>query len=565
MDVGNKSLSQLSQEAKEKRYVALDVGAKVSGYTKEYLERLCRLNKVEYRMWNNGQFVIELESLLRETHTILLSYEDIVFVEKTELSESTAQIVGAVLSSMGQSTTPATNAFEANKQASQMFSQKVTAGITQAVPSFGNANRSPAHANGSSAFSFIGHAVVSDPLHPDAPAEIEKTPITVTPDTQDAAVRISPRVLDIPVKASAAPQKVTHVPTHISISADEGTVSKGGPVHLSVTRENELPEQSAISTKNSTDIKQQKSDEWDALLLEKKVLPAVTSEAAPVSAIPAVAHLVVTPDLHPIQTSLDVSVHHDDAPLFSFTEKVTSAHATAETRVTPFEFTHPGIPDLGSSKRVVVFSSQETAIPQKPATLTATPPTAALSAHPEEPAHPSVALLFAPPPTPPPALSPLPAVQSTSERKLERVIPTLPQKPQSLLPVKESEHHLIVRENFPLAKSVPFNMAFAAVLCLSLLSFSLEFPASFLSKPITYVAAVVSAAPENSTLLDLEKSSTKSEVAAPTKSEMDTLPFSDDIRIATGTAANSITVAPVFGDVEGDSVEYTIQLTRKVE
>jgi hypothetical protein len=75
MDTGAKTLAQLSEEGKETKYVTLETGAKISGYTKDYLERLCLLNKVEYRLWSNGNFVIELDSLLRETQAILLSYE----------------------------------------------------------------------------------------------------------------------------------------------------------------------------------------------------------------------------------------------------------------------------------------------------------------------------------------------------------------------------------------------------------------------------------------------------------------------------------------------------------
>ena len=93
MDIGAQTLAQLSLENKEAKYITIEMGSNISGYTKEYLERLCRLNKVIYRIWNNGAFVIELESLLKETHTILLSYEGITFVDKSELSDPTEVIV----------------------------------------------------------------------------------------------------------------------------------------------------------------------------------------------------------------------------------------------------------------------------------------------------------------------------------------------------------------------------------------------------------------------------------------------------------------------------------------
>lgn len=85
MDTDTKTLADLSHEAKEKKYVTLDVGSKISGYTKDYLDRLCRLNKIEHRLWVKGGFVVELDSLLRETHTLLLSDEEINFVNKREL------------------------------------------------------------------------------------------------------------------------------------------------------------------------------------------------------------------------------------------------------------------------------------------------------------------------------------------------------------------------------------------------------------------------------------------------------------------------------------------------
>src|SRR3989339_71819 len=83
----------------EKKYVTLETGSKLSGYTQEYLERLCRLKKVDYRIWNNGQFVIELGSLLRETQTILLSNDGISFVDKGELADPVREVVGSMLSS----------------------------------------------------------------------------------------------------------------------------------------------------------------------------------------------------------------------------------------------------------------------------------------------------------------------------------------------------------------------------------------------------------------------------------------------------------------------------------
>ena len=83
----------------EKKYVTLETGSKLSGYTQDYLERLCRLRKVGYRIRHDGQFVIELESLLQETQTILLSYDGIPFVDPGELADPLPEVVGSMLSS----------------------------------------------------------------------------------------------------------------------------------------------------------------------------------------------------------------------------------------------------------------------------------------------------------------------------------------------------------------------------------------------------------------------------------------------------------------------------------
>lgn len=88
MDIGQKTLGQLSAERNDKKYVTLETAAKLSGYTKDYLERLCRLGKIEYRVWNNDQYVPELESLLKETHTILVSFEGVQMVNKDETTEA---------------------------------------------------------------------------------------------------------------------------------------------------------------------------------------------------------------------------------------------------------------------------------------------------------------------------------------------------------------------------------------------------------------------------------------------------------------------------------------------
>lgn len=87
MESPSSSRAQLSGEAKETRYISLETGSKISGYTKGYLERLCRLNKMPYRLRLNGEFAPEIGSLLQETHTMLLSLEGIIFLDKSELKD----------------------------------------------------------------------------------------------------------------------------------------------------------------------------------------------------------------------------------------------------------------------------------------------------------------------------------------------------------------------------------------------------------------------------------------------------------------------------------------------
>jgi hypothetical protein len=100
MDLGNKTLAQLAAEHNEVKYVTLEVASKLSGYTQEYLTRLCRLGKIDYRLWNSVQIVPELESLLRETHTILVSYEGINFINKEETTSDSSQTPNAQSVSM---------------------------------------------------------------------------------------------------------------------------------------------------------------------------------------------------------------------------------------------------------------------------------------------------------------------------------------------------------------------------------------------------------------------------------------------------------------------------------
>jgi hypothetical protein len=92
MDPERKTLAELSKEVREKKYITLDTASKLSGYTIEYLERLCRLDKLEHRLIAKGGFAIELQSLLRETHTLLISDSEIDFVDQRELAPPVVEV-----------------------------------------------------------------------------------------------------------------------------------------------------------------------------------------------------------------------------------------------------------------------------------------------------------------------------------------------------------------------------------------------------------------------------------------------------------------------------------------
>lgn len=87
MDTAGKTLAQLVAEQKEQKYVSLETASKLSGYSTEYLERLCNFYRIEYRRRQNGAFALELDSLLRETQTILMSYDGIQFIDKSQLTD----------------------------------------------------------------------------------------------------------------------------------------------------------------------------------------------------------------------------------------------------------------------------------------------------------------------------------------------------------------------------------------------------------------------------------------------------------------------------------------------
>ncbi len=561
MDVGNKTLAQLSLEGKEKMYVTLEVGSKISGYTKEYLERLCRLEKVEYRL-RGGDHVIELTSLLDATHTILLSYEDITFVDKSELSAPTQQ--EAVLPSSGALREITPENATVNSEATRLFSAKLAQGITQEVPRFGDANRT--EHSGVQAFSIVGRAVVSDgttsidntgnethtplggiedlPQISEAlsPAEIAvaisttvvksppayETPSVVIPRVEVSVttpapavehVKYTPVQLAIGEENPASPIPVPRVPTPGSvISKTMATPAHiprkpavRAPVHLHVVREKEKP-------------KEEGPDEWEHALL------GIEASVTPEAIVQTTAALPASP-YRPIVTSIDATAHHDPAPLFPVVGTLLTIPERIKTE------TRPGIPDLGKDKQVVVFAPQEY-----------------VDAH----IHKEVA-----PPTPAAVAADTfsTTIAKVTEIPIVPVRPTLPQirvmsqvsSAAAALPMLSEEHQLVLRQQHPLTKSTSFNVAFAALFVgfsVAILGGLLHSSGSDLIASVSYVAAVGSA--------DLGvRAATPASVLEP-EQESPVLPFSDETVVTLGETPNSIVVQPVFKDGIGKSYEYTV-------
>ncbi len=566
MDVGNKTLSQLSDEAKEKRYVALETGAKISGYTKEYLERLCRLNKLEYRLWNHGEFVVELSSLLAETHAILLSYEDINFVEKNLLEPQSEPTVPteSLLQRKNERSTKETAAAEAE----MLLSEKVAEGITQPVPSFMGVNQSVSQGGRTSPFSLVGHAVVSNPTSvSEKTTDVAPAPAAQV-DQEKKAELSSARAAKMwanAVTPPAPPHSSSHVPimgtsdnfseqrekssadvpVHMSslkAGADKVGIDLHSPVvHLGVTR----PHVTTVHV-------EAKNDEWDAMLLDGHTLPA-----APVSTVKSEEQplVVATPfasPYHPIKTSVDVSAHHEDLPLFPVLGGVVNTTAGISSSDVASAIHHPGIPELGEDRRVVVFLPEKFAgkvAPEDAETHSTTIfPKRPFLVVPHAPRV-SVASIGALPVVAPEALVP-----DTRSVPSMRVMQQDMVQASSLLPITIEEHQLVLREKYPLAKSVGFNLAFALVFAgtgaLAVVG-SLG-NTSFVTNSVSYIAGVGAALTPNLT-------SASHEAAVSVTNDQNTvLPFSDEIIVATGTVAHSLLVQPVFRDSAGSAHEYTI-------
>lgn len=528
MNVGNKTLSQLSDEAKEKRYVTLEVGAKVSGYTKDYLEHLCRLNKVEFSLWNKGQFVIELESLLTETHTILLSYEDINFVDKETLDDPTPQIVTRILTERGGGVESLATASAASDEVREKLKQKVHDGITQSVPTFGEVNQTAESLGGEPTLSRVGRSVVSDPLHPEVPHVIPPPPIA-----RIAFAQVPQKEERADVVASQTPLSIgdaaVRVPIHLAInSTEKGAVvaeqfqKTRSPFHLRVTGEAETAPEPAPS-----------------------VIPVAPTRGSGVgeSIVAATAQrstAMKTPELHPIQTSVDGSVHHDDAPLFPLIQKITETEFSGEEGGAASEDPHllPGIPYLGEDSRTVVFSDTASRVGGGEKTDGVRDLHRPLVSVPMKPAPISPAnAIYHPLHTPAP-------------------ISTMPRP--SMIPAIKSEQQLALPEIRSLVRSPVFNVAFIACLMFSSLAIGGFFSGTTLAIPGGNVAAVASSLPTDFAVADELGGHGKDVEYQIPPPETLILPFSDDVIISTSTTPNAVIVQPVFEGVPGQKYEYVI-------
>lgn len=293
MDTGNKTLAQLSEEGKNARYVTLDVGSKLSGYTKDYLERLCALHKVDFLLWNNDQYAIELESLLRETQTILLSYEGLTFLEKSGLTVPPHVV-------------PHTAVQKVEEESAQNVASP---SLAARIPHFVESERVLPRELDGGMFSFTGRAIVSDLRQPEDVARDEKilTPVPV--------LREGEREQDIPVLSREdtpiiSEQKIRapgDAPLHVPIIPVRDSIIPGDVAAANVS----LPEPHELPTHSPVDFIQ---DEWDHRLLGSSA-PGKSETRVPLSL--STSPLPPSPPDHRHPTPADALVSHEDPPLFS--------------------------------------------------------------------------------------------------------------------------------------------------------------------------------------------------------------------------------------------------------
>lgn len=433
MDTGNKTLAQLSEEGKEAKYVTLEVGSKLSGYTKEYLERLCSMRKVDYLLWNNEQHVIELKSLLNETHTILLSYEGLTFVDKAGLSVPPHEPIP----------------FDMDASDGAVHNESF-APLRTPIPHFAEQGRLRSRDASVGTFSFTGRAVVSDSRHPE--------------NAKDDDTRIPVLVFNEEVVAAQAPVLVhTNTP---SIEA-------------------QIPESQSHAKPMRTALH----------------IPIIQSRE------PAASPPITQPVLpyHPIQTSVDATLHHETLPLF------------------------PELLDKNAARAIVAPDTKEDIVAIRTNTApSSTPPPRVVTV--------STSLL------PEPLHPLLPSVRTQSQ---------VPMSEPNNLPQRAQEHHLLVPDAHPLMKSVGFNMAFALLFVVPAF---LVFSGTVANNANVFPTGEMNLAAIG-TLAAPQRELQESTLIPPTRDA--TLEFSDEVVVTSGDTPNSVLVQPIFREGAGMVHEYT--------
>lgn len=551
MDVGNKTLSQLSDEAKERRYVTLAAGAKISGYTKDYLERLCRLNKIDYRKSNLGEYVIEIDALLAETHAILLSYQDIEFVDKNQLAPD-------------DSPTPVDSSKKIldNKKTKEMaidetgriLSGTVADGITYPVPHFGGGGVPSLQKNLESPFAFVGHTVVSnsEPFVTDK-NKISKKEISTSRESSVASndkgmiEKLGKEgggtlIQEIPLKEN----NPIHVPVmHDPVQEDvlneqptkDTTVTSVMHLHVEPVQSTHVPVEAKNNEWNQTEF----DENGDILKIDTKK-DSLAREA--------LSSVQISSQYHPIKTSIDATEHHEDLPLFPTTANTVRdiTHALPQKSTSSV---HDGVPDMGDNKRVMVYMPEKYKHEKQQVSEIATSPVDQKNTKsivvPRSPTAQVVekeeALL--------PVSSTLPIIETKAV--LANSTTMFPANKPSRLPVSNEEHHLILREKHPLAKSIGFNTAIAmfllvfGVIAIGRSGSSLQ----FVSDPTVNLAGVGSAFTSDKKDMVISGDIVEDNIAPVL------YPFSDEIIVATSSDSRTVIIQPVFHESAGGAMEFT--------
>src|SRR3989338_7789097 len=500
MDTPQKTLEQISEESKDVRYLSLDTASRISGYTKDYLERLCRLHKVNCRVRGNGEFVIELGSLLKETHTILLSYEGISFLERGEFADMSAPSAHPP-----KEFSPATSL---GKEADSLRGVDSVAAKEQVTtrpgPDFGEEHKTQRAVE--PGVRFVGRPVVSGGSVPKALA-VKREEVAAAPlDPWDAMLLGSP----LKEAGAQAPSEDTRPSPYRPPAWPKPLLRGGGPLKTSLDAAAHYDPAPLFPP-----------------LIPKKEQRTVFDPKDPKS-LSTIFYAAPKSDISQAKTSFGLN----DA-LASFPP--------------PEYFPLQNLTFLASTKRSWTGSEAPPPPPALPPAPTAQKPSEFLAKKtPAVPATPSDVRRTAGK-LPELRVMPVP-VLSASPPKTPVVLSALPEiaPPHALLP--KEEHVPIVVEVHPLMKSAGFNIAALALLvgsALLLLGGTFprgEFFASFFQQ---YIAGVAGVDPQNEAI---EK-----------EPDENALLFSDEVVVAPGRDPQTILVQPVFRDGAGSVHEFLFQ------